>query len=185
MALRSPDLLSRDDSRLLIVDMQTKLLAIMEERDQVVANCVKLVRAARLLGPTVAATEQYPQGLGPTVPELAELIESRPTKMRFSSAECLGWENCPPGESRYRVVLAGIETHVCIQQTAFDLLAAGFQVYVVADAVSSRKPADRDWALQRMAAAGVVVTTTESVLFEWCETASAPEFKEVSRLVKG
>lgn len=184
MPLRSPDLLSRHDSRLLIVDMQTRLLPAVEGHDRVLANCLRLVRGAQILGPPVAATEQYPKGLGETVPELAALIESRPAKTRFSSTECLGWEACPPGEPRFRVVLAGLEAHICILQTAFDLLAAGFQVYLAADAVGSRKVFDRDWALQRMATAGVIIATTESVLFEWCETASAAEFKQISQLVK-
>lgn len=184
MPLRSPDLLSRHDSRLLIVDMQQKLLPTIDGGERVLANCVRLVKAAMILGPAVAATEQYPKRLGETAPELAALIETRPAKTRFSCTECLGWETCPPGEPRFRVVLAGIETHVCIQQTAFDLMSAGFQVYVPADAVGSRNPIDREWALQRMATAGVIIATTEAILFEWCETASAAEFKQISQLVK-
>jgi nicotinamidase-related amidase len=185
MPIRNPELLSRHDSRLLIVDMQQKLVPVIHENAGVLANCLKLVQAAKILGTPVFATEQYPKGLGETVPELASLIESRPSKLRFSSSECLGWETCPAGDPRPKIVVAGIETHVCVQQTVFDLLAGGFLVYVAADAVGSRKPLDRDWALQRMQAFGAVITTTEAILFEWCEVAGTDEFKQISRLVTG
>lgn len=187
--VRSLELLSRHDSRLLIVDMQEKLLPAIRRHKKVVANCVKLVSAATLLGPPVFATEQYPRGLGPTVPELADLLEERPEKQRFSCTEALAWgtanETADPAlRDRTKVVIAGIEAHVCVLQTAMDLLADGFQVYVAADAVGSRRRLDRQIALQRMADSGAVITTTESILFEWCETAAADEFKEISRLVK-
>src|SRR5690606_31489435 len=140
-------------------------------------------------GPPVFATEQYPRGLGPTVPELAELLSERPEKQRFSCAEALAWGSAneptdPQLRDRTKVVLAGIEAHVCVLQTALDLLADGYQVSVAAAAVGSRRRLDRQIGLQRMADTGAVITTTESILFEWCETAAADEFKEISRLVK-
>jgi isochorismate hydrolase len=104
--------------------------------------------------------------------------------MRFSSAECLFGEPNQSADFRRQLVICGIETHVCILQTACDLLAWGWDVYVVADAVQSRFPSDRDWALKRMESCGVTLVTTESVLFEWCETAEAAEFRDISRLVK-
>lgn len=181
--IRSVDLMSRDDSRLLIVDMQAKLLPLIATSPQIIANCVALVKAARLLGPPVFATEQYPRGLGGTTPELAELLGPLPDKFRFSCAEVLDWGDLS-GCERRQVIVAGIEAHVCVLQTTFDLLAAGFQVFVPADAVGSRS--DLDWriALERMAGGGAVITTTESVLFEWCETSDAPEFRQISQLVK-
>lgn len=182
--MRSPELLTRHDSRLLIVDMQAKLLPHIHDHEAVLKKCAMLVEAAQLLGLPAFATEQYPQGLGQTVEPLATLIPSRPSKLRFSAADCLGWGLCSPQESRYRVVLAGIEAHICVLQTAFDLLAAGFQVFVVADATSSRSPRDHEWALRRLASGGATVTTAEAVLFEWCESAEAPEFKRISQLVK-
>ncbi|MBL8850118.1 MAG: isochorismatase family protein [Planctomycetaceae bacterium] len=182
--IRSRELLARDDSRVLLVDVQGKLTAIMPGIELPIANCRKLLLGARILGVPVSATEQYPRGLGPTVPELAELVEMRVEKQRFSSAECFSWVTEDKGD-RVKVVVIGIDAHVCIQQTVLDLLAAGFSVYVPADAVASRNPADRDVALQRMRDSGATVTTTESVLFEWCETAAAPEFKQISALIKG
>ncbi|MGD9857304.1 MAG: hydrolase [Planctomycetaceae bacterium] len=181
--IRSVDLMSRDDSRLLIVDMQAKLLPFIATAPQVIANCVALVKAARLLGPPVFATEQYPQGLGGTTPELAELLGELPDKYRFSCAEALGWGTTSL-QSHRQVVVAGIEAHVCVLQTTFDLLAAGFQVFVPADAIGSRSELDWRIALDRMAGGGAIITTTESVLFEWCETSNAPEFKQLSQLVK-
>jgi nicotinamidase-related amidase len=187
--IRSLELLSRHDSRLLIVDMQEKLLPAIRRHKQVVANCVKLVRAAQLLGPPVFATEQYPRGLGPTVPDLAELLSTRPEKSRFSCSEALQWGTAseptdPALGDRTKVVIAGLEAHVCVLQTALDLLADGYHVYIAADAVGSRRRLDRQVALQRMADSGAVITTTESILFEWCETAAADEFKQISGLVK-
>lgn len=181
--IRSRELLARDDSRLLIVDVQGRLTDLIPGGAQVIANCRRLIRGAQLLGVPVSATEQYPRGLGPTVPELAELLDQPIEKLRFSSAECLDWVTSEKGD-RLKVVVAGIEAHVCIQQTALDLLAAGFSVYIPADAVASRSPIDRDVACHRLRDSGATITTTESILFEWCETAAAPEFKQISALVK-
>lgn len=181
---RSPELLDRQRSRLAVIDMQTKLLAAMPESTAVIKRCSQLIRVAQLLGIPVSATEQYPQGLGPTVPELRDLLGEVPAKLRFSSAESWDWAAGPDTSAPDQIVLAGIECHVCIQQTALDLLARGFRVYVPVDAVTSRKELDRTIALQRLAQQGCTITTTESVLFEWCETAADPQFKQVSQLVK-
>lgn len=188
--LRSVDLLSRDDTRLLIVDMQAKLVPTIPVAAEITANCIKLLRAAQLLGPPAFATEQYPRGLGPTVPGISELLEHRPEKLRFSCSEVLDWGTAtePTDHSlrdRTKVVVTGIETHVCVLQTVFDLMAAGFLVYVPADAVGSRSKQDWRIALDRMAGGGAVITTTESVLFEWCACAGTDEFQQVSRLVTG
>lgn len=181
----SHELMSRAQSRLLIVDMQEKLVPIIDGHKQLVANCQKLIKAAEILEVPVTATEQYPRGLGPTVPELAELLPECPEKIEFSCLNCLDWNSIGSDpEGRFQVIVAGIEAHVCVLQTVLDLLSQGFRVFVVADAVSSRKPFDREVALQRMLSSGAVVVTTESVLFEWCERAGTPEFKEISRLVR-
>ncbi|MEX0701751.1 MAG: hydrolase [Planctomycetales bacterium] len=183
--LRSPELLSRRAAQLLIVDVQVKLVPAIPVREKLIGNCRRLIEAARLFGIPVAATEQYPRGLGGTVPELAELLDDVPGKLRFSCAEALNWG--PAGEradDRWQVIVAGMEAHVCVLQTVFDLLSLGYRVYVVADAVASRGKLDWKIALERMAAGGAVVTTTESVLFECCEAAGTPDFKEISRLVK-
>ena len=181
--MRSPELMSRGDSSLLVIDVQTKLMDKMAERDRIVANIARLVEGAKVLGIPVQATEQYPKGIGPTVPELADRLPLRPEKLTFS---CCG---LPEVAEQFRshgvrsVLLAGIETHVCVQQTALDLLAQGFRVYLAADAVGSRKEIDRELGLRRMEQAGVVLTTTEAALFEWTEVAGTPEFKQISKLV--
>jgi len=183
--LRSIELLSRQDSRLLIVDVQQKLLDRIAVAEQLVANCRRLTQAATILKIPVEATEQYPKGLGSTPHELAELLPEMPEKLRFSSVEVLDWGTAAEQpDNRHQVVVAGIESHICVLQTVLDLMAYGFHVFVPADAVASRHKFDWTIALDRMAASGAVITTTESVLFEWCEVAGTPEFKKISQLVK-
>jgi len=183
--LRHPELLSKARSRLLIVDVQERLTPHIPRAAETIANCVKLVRGAEILDVPAVATEQYPKGLGATVPELAMLFPERLEKQRFSCAEVLNWGTGAEREDdRDQIIVAGIESHVCVLQTAFDLLAAGFQVFVPADAVASRRELDWKFALRRISDAGAIVTTTESVLFEWAETSATPEFKQISRLIK-
>lgn len=183
--IRSQELLDAAQSRLLIIDVQEKLVPVINGSETVIQQCQRLIQGAQLLNVPVTATEQYPQGLGPTVQCLAELVPDRSSKIEFSCRSCLDWIDCgTEPEARFRVVVAGIEAHVCVLQTVLDLLSFGFRVYVVADAVSSRKLFDREIALQRMAASGAVITTTEAVLFEWCERAGSPEFKQISRLIR-
>ena len=184
-SLRSIELMSHPNSRLLIVDVQEKLLPHIPVADAVIGNCRRLIQGANILGIPVFATEQYPKGLGPTTPELTSLLGDIPEKLRFSSAEVLNWEPAAEQENhRHQVIVAGIETHVCVLQTVLDLMALGYQVFVPADAVGSRKKLDWSFALRRMSGCGATVTSTESVLFEWCEDAAIPEFKQVSQLVK-
>lgn len=161
-----------------------KLLEIISGSKRIVWNIRRLLDAAAALGVPIAATEQYPDRLSPTVPELKERIGSVSDKLCFSASVCgdifSGWKH----DNRYRVLVCGIETHVCIQQTALDLVAAGFEPYVAVDAVGARYAVDHETALRRMESAGVILTTTEAVMFEWCRTAEAPEFKQISALAK-
>ncbi len=187
-ALRSPELLHRQSSRLLIVDVQEKLVAALSDssRERLIANCRFLAEGATLFGVPVVATEQYPKGLGSTVASLVELIAERPAKTRFSALECTGWGTAAASsDDRFQVVVAGMESHVCVLQTVLDLLAAGYQTFVVVDAIAGRRDLDHQIAVERMANSGATLTTAEAVLFEWCESASAPEFKPLSALVKG
>lgn len=183
-AFRSAELLQRDRSRLLLVDLQERLVTVISDREALIARCRLLAQGAQALSVPIDITEQYPKGLGNTVPEIAEFAMSRPAKTRFSSAECLDWGPSKPDQA-FQVVVAGIEAHVCILQTVLDLLALGYQVHIAVDAVSGRLELDKQIALRRMELSGAVLTTVEAVLFEWCETASAPEFKSISRLVTG
>ncbi len=181
---RSPELLSRTESALLIVDVQEKLLGLISGWRRVVWNIGRLIDGAQLLGVPCTATEQYPQGLGPSHPDVAARLPERPSKQRFS---CVGCGSIPEQWAERgltKIVVAGIETHVCILQTVLDLLSEGFRVYVVADAVGARHPVDHEIALRRMDSQGAILTTCESVLFEWCESSAAVEFKQVSQLIR-
>ena len=165
--IRSNELLSRTDSRLLIIDVQEKLLPLIPVSDRLVENCRRLIEGAKILDVPVNATEQYPKGLGKTTPVLAEHFEEIPQKLRFSSAEVLNWGPASVQENdRDKIVVAGIECHVCVQQTVLDLTANGFRVFIPADAVASQHKFDWEIALRRMSDSGATITTTESVLFE-------------------
>ncbi len=181
---RSPELMSAGDTALLVVDVQEKLLPAIAGNRRVAWNCRRLVDGAKVLGLPVAATEQYPQGLGPTVPELAERLGEVPSKLTFSCGGCPGVFADLQERGIQKLVVCGIEAHVCVQQTVFDLLAGGWRVYLAVDAVGSRFEIDYRTALSRMDSAGAALTTTESALFEWCEIAGTPQFKQISRLVR-
>ncbi|WP_010583416.1 isochorismatase family protein [Schlesneria paludicola] len=184
---RSHELLSRRSSRLLVVDVQEKLAAAMSSDTQqdLFESCRFLCQGAQILQVPVTLTEQYPQGLGPTVASLIEFTETRHAKKRFSALECTGWPTAAEAiDDRFQIVVAGMETHVCVQQTVLDLLAAGYQTYVAVDALAARNQLDHEIAIQRMANSGAILTTAESVIFEWCETADAAEFKQISALIK-
>ena len=181
---RSPDMMSAEDSALLVIDAQVKLLEIVPQRARIVWNIRRLLDAADALHVPIAATEQYPERLSPTVPELRERIGKAPSKMCFSAGVCGEIFEQWRADSRYRVLLCGIETHVCIMQTALDLAAAGFEPYVAVDAVGARYAIDHETALRRMESSGVILTTTETAMFEWCRTADRPEFKKISALAK-
>ncbi|VAX41497.1 Isochorismatase [hydrothermal vent metagenome] len=182
---RSHELLAVQNSQLLVIDMQEKFVPHIAEMELVTDNCHKLLEAAQKLDVPKYATEQYPKGLGKTIEKLAGYFDEIPEKLRFSSAEVLNWKNAAEREdNRFQLVIAGIETHICLLQTTFDFLAQGYRVYIPADAVGSRHKLDKEIALQRMADAGAIITTTESVLFEWCEIAGTDLFKEISKLVK-
>jgi len=181
---RSPELMSASDTALLVVDVQGKLVSLIPGHERIVWNIRRLLDAAKLLGVAAAATEQYPQGLGPTVPELAERLNSIPGKLRFSCGECSQIFSDWNDRGLFKMLVVGIEAHVCVQQTVLDLLAAGRRVYLAIDAIGSRYDIDYQAALRRMDSAGATLTTTEAALFEWCEVAGTPEFKEISRLVR-
>lgn len=185
--VRSDELLSRFAAKLLVVDVQEKLMPLIIDGRRVIANVRRLIEGCRAVGVPIHATEQYPKGLGGTVPEVRELLGdiTIPEKLRFSSVECLGWNAVgETDDERDEVIVVGIEAHVCVLQTVHDLLAGGYRVHVVTDAVGSRQPLDRDVALTRFRDAGATLTTTETVLFELCEIAGTPEFKTISELVK-
>ena len=176
--------MSAGDTALLVVDVQEKLIGAVADARRTVFNTGRLIDAAGILGLPVVATEQYPRGLGPTLPELAERLGEIPSKLTFSCAGCPEIFEDLVARGMHKVLVCGIEAHVCVQQTVLDLLAGGWRTYVAVDAVSSRFEIDLRTALSRMESAGATLTTTEAALFEWCETAGRDEFKQISRLVR-
>ena len=182
---RSPELMRPSDTGLLVVDVQERLLGVQAEADRIVWNIRRLLDGAKILDVQSAATEQYPEKLGPTAPDLVARLSVAPSsKQTFSCGTCDEIFSAWRLADIHRVLICGIETHVCVQQSALDLLAAGFQVLVAVDAVSSRFEIDHDTALRRMEASGALLTTTEAVLFEWCGAAGTEEFKQISALAK-
>lgn len=179
-------LVDRARSQLLVVDVQERLLPAMAEPDQVSRGCALLMTAAARLDIPITVSEQYPKGLGPTVPALAELVpENRVlAKLDFSCAADPAIRDRLETEGRPQIVVAGIEAHVCVLMTAMQLVEAGHEVFVVADAVSSRRQGSADLALDRLRAAGVSAVNAEMVLFEWLRRAGTEEFKEISKLIK-
>ena len=180
----SPDAMRGEDSALLVIDAQVKLLEVVPQRARIVWNIRRLLDAADALSVPIAATEQYPERLSPTVPELRDRVGVAPSKLCFSAGACGEVFERLRAAGRYRILLCGIETHVCILQTALDLVASGFEAYVAIDAVGARYEIDHETALRRMESSGVVLATTETAMFEWCRTAGRPEFKKISALAK-
>ena len=186
---RSTSLMNASDSALVVIDMQQKLVPLMTDHQKIVSNISRLIEGAKTLGVKVRATEQYPQGLGGTVESLRDQLSdagagSIPAKTMFSCRECELMLDELVAAGVTKLLLTGIETHVCVAQTALDLIAAGFSVYVCVDAVGSRGTVDHETAIRRLENAGAIPTTTEAALFEWCERAGSDEFKAISKLVK-
>jgi len=180
-------LLDAGRSQLLLVDVQERLMPAMHEAERVVEGCGRLVEAACTLGVPATVSEQYPRGLGATVPQLAERLGPevpRFAKTHFSCAGDAAILGRLAAAGRPQVVLAGVEAHVCVLQTALQLKAMGFQPAVVWDAVASRTPESRELARERLGRAGVDLVNGEMVLFEWLQRAGTPAFKALSGLLK-
>lgn len=176
--------LTAENSVLVVVDVQDKLLAKMPLAAGLVESIGFLLDVANAIGVPVRATEQYPKGLGPTTSEIARrLPPDLPAKTAFSCCGVTGFLDELWLAGHHSVVLTGMEAHVCVAQTALDLLAAGVRVFLPVDAVGSRHDIDRETALRRVEKAGAVLTTAEGVAFEWVGDAAHPQFKAVSRLV--
>ena len=187
---RSPMLMNADDTVVVVVDMQEKLLPAIENGAALIASVQRLIQGARILSVPVYFTEQYPKGLGKTVSSI-NVGETEATdqsnvfeKKMFSFRESTGLLEELKRCEAHNVLIIGIEAHICVLQSALDAVALGFNVFVCADAVGARREHDRAIALQRLEANGVTLTTVESALFEVCETANHPQFKALSALVK-
>ena len=179
-------MLDRTHTALVLIDIQGKLATRMHDREQLYANLQILIRGARKLELPILWVEQYPKGLGPTIPEVADLLpDLEPVaKTTFSACRLPEFDRRLRETGRHQLLLAGIEAHVCVYQTACELLGAGYHVEVVTDAVSSRTAANRRLALERMRAGGAMWTSVEMALFELLQDARDPAFKAVAALVK-
>jgi len=175
-----------DEAVLVVVDVQEKLTNVMCEKESLRREFAKLIKGTLVLEVPIIVTEQNPKGLGPTISEIKALLpDVAPIyKMAFS---CFGEEEFPKrlkDLGRKQIILTGIETHVCVYQTAMDLIDAGYDVQVVADCVSSRTLANKEIALDKMKMAGIDITSAEIILFELLKTADSPKFREIASIIK-
>ncbi len=173
---------------LLVVDIQERLVGAMGDCASMLAAAARMVRIANRLESPVLVTEQYPRGLGSTVADVADHVSDDAPVFAKTSFSCFGCSAVGAELDRHRpetLVIAGIEAHVCVQQTALDALDRGFHVAVLADAVQSRTPLDRDTALAFLRSRGVTVTTVEALAFAMLRDAEHPAFKDISRIVVG
>lgn len=179
-------LIRATDSALVVIDMQERLVPAMLAPARTLKNAALLIEAARELRVPVLLTEQYPAGLGKTMPEVTSVSEGLPVfeKLHFSCMEDRVFAKALAALDRQQIVLAGMEAHICVVQTAASLLEAGYQVFVASDATASRSSESEQACLHRLSAAGVGIVTSEMVVFEWLGKAGTPSFKKMLPKVK-
>ena len=183
--MRHPNIATREHSGLIVVDLQEPFVRAVVDGGAIVGAARLLLESAAILGIPVLATTQYAERLGPVVPEVAELLPQEPIdKLAFSCCGSAAFLESLNKTHRRVWVLCGVETHICVSQTAHDLLHRGHRAHVVADAVSSRTTANREFGLRKMSEAGIVLTSAEAVIYEWLGEAGTPEFKEILKLVR-
>ena len=183
-AMPTPPRMSPVDTALLVIDMQERLLPKILGVEHLVQNLSFLLEAAKLVEVPVLATEQYPKGLGGTLPSLLHHLPKRWEKTAFSCCGVPELLDELGREARIKVLLTGIETHVCVLNTALDLLARDFHVFLAVDTLGSRYHQDHEVAIRRMEREGAILTTCETAVFEWLGGSKAPHFKEISQLVQ-
>lgn len=180
-------MLNIDHTALLVIDVQGKLAQLMHDKEKLFANLARIIKGAQVLEIPIIWTEQVPEKLGQTTPEIAELLTGSATPLPKASFSCCG---IPPfmaelqALNRGQLLLTGIETHICLYQTAVDLLNMGYEVQVVADAVSSRTAENKQVGLERIKAAGGIITSTEMALFELLRVAEGEQFRQIAKIVK-
>ena len=180
----STDKLSLKVNALLIIDIQEKIIRPIFDKDLIIKNIKKLINAYQILEENIFVSEQNPLKLGVTIPELTPKAGYRKfEKMEFSLAKIEEFLKELKDKKITNLIVCGIETHICIQQTVLDSLQKGFEVIVISDAMGSRNRADHEIALQRMSQSGAFITTTESIIFELCKTADRKEFKEIRNII--
>jgi nicotinamidase-related amidase len=183
---RSEYIATREDSLLLIVDIQQAMLKAIASWEVVAGKVKQLIRSSNALNVPILLTEQYRKGLGETLPELMQEINSPDVFQKEHFSACLESEFIPTVQSfnRKKIVAVGMETHVCVLQTCLDLIEAGFQVHLVADAVASRANENRNIAIDILRQAGAVITSTEIVIFQWAMRANTDDFRKLLPIVK-
>ena len=184
---RHPRLLDRDAALLVVVDVQEAYRKALHQYDRVVSAVATMVQGAVALGLPIIVTEQYPKGLGHTVAEVKEHFPAGVVVVEKRSLSCCGAPSFVAElarHARHQIVLVGIEAHACMNQTAHDLIANGYQVHVVEETTSSRRPTDAALGLEKMLGAGAIPASVESALLELMRTADAPEFKAIQRLIR-
>lgn len=177
--------MERSDALLLVIDIQERLVAAMKYGDQMIENTKVLVETSKVMGIPTVVTEQYPKGIGPTVPQLSSLIDNN---MFFEKVTFTGCTEdviaAIKKTGRKKIIITGTETHVCVLQTTRDLLKLGYEVSIVKDAVCSRSKENYKTGLELLKSMGAVITTTEVVVFDLLKQSATPEFKEISKLIK-
>lgn len=179
-------MLNTDNTVLLIIDVQDRLVGMLKNSEEITKNNMILSKTAKLLGLPVIITEQYPQGLGSTIIEIRENLDQERIfeKQTFSALDNENVKDTLNSLGRKNIILTGIESHICVYQTALALLENGYNIYVVKNAVSSRKTKDYRTALELMRDFGARLTCVETVLFELLKTSTHPNFKEIQSLIK-
>jgi len=181
--------LHRADSVLIVIDVQEKLMPVIDGHEEVARNIERLVRGCKVLDVSTMLTEQYVKGLGATIPSIRQAFQETSgyepiEKNCFSGYACAEFVTALRLLQKKQAIVAGIETHVCVYQTVVDLLANGYQVTIVADALGSRSASNKEIALRRMVAEGAKLSSTEMVLFEMLVESGTDEFRAIARLVK-
>jgi nicotinamidase-related amidase len=181
-----PAALNPEKTVLLLIDFQERLFPVMFDKEKLLRNVLKLIKGAQVLEIPIILTEQYPKGLGPTLPEIKALLPNAKTieKTCFSCCDEPSFMEELAGLKRQQVLVAGIEAHICVYQTAMALARAGYDVQPVSDALASRDPDNKAAALLKMGAAGLSATTVEMALFELLKAAGTDKFKQISNIVK-
>lgn len=188
-SFRSPLLMNVDDTAILVIDAQEKLMPLIQNQYEIQHNIIKLLRGAKALGVIRAASEQYPRGLGTTVEPIQNELEPNEfspiaEKTMFSVRQCEKLLTKLSKSGVQNLLLCGIETHICISQSALDLMSLGFRTFICADAVGSRNTLDHQLGIDRMESCGAVITTTEAAIFELCMDSKNQAFKTISKLAQ-
>lgn len=178
--------INREECAGLVIDIQEKLFPHMDQQEELLRKSLILIEGMQVLGVPMMITEQYPKGLGPTIQQVHQAMENclPIEKISFSCCDEPAYQEALQRLGRDKVIICGIEAHVCVLQTVIDLVASGYDPVVVSDCISSRSPEDKRWAIERMLSEGAIITTCESILFELTRVAGTDEFKAISRLVK-